>query len=457
MADPKEVRDARKALGQTLAAYRNAAGHTQTTLAPLTNYVRSTIANVETGRQNVPRDFWEACDRLLDTGGTLAAGFDNLQGMIRAAHRPTCALSDRGEQPEPARPDSPDRGMVDPSVRVWSADTVEGVNRAEFLRTALGVGAGLVATTATPVPRMVGQAEIDQVHASTSVFAGWDNQFGGGLARETVVAQLNWSMKLLHATIAPAVRPDLFAAVAGLSAVAGFMAFDGLAHDDARRMFGFGLACSEESGDWRLRAGLLAAMARREIWCGNPDQGLTYAETAAVRSDRLTATIRAELSTIRARALAKLGPSRAQDALAAVGEADEHYAAVKRPEDPVWTAYYDDAQHAGDTAHALVDLQITGHHTDAAQRLDTAVAGHTAAYARSKAMSAATLATLTLGTADRDEGIAQARVALQAARPLRSQRVTTGLRDLERALRRATNDQPPEDLVAGLSFALAGR
>jgi transcriptional regulator with XRE-family HTH domain len=46
------------ALGVELAAYRRAAGYTQAQFAELTGYSRSTIANVETGRQHVSRDFW---------------------------------------------------------------------------------------------------------------------------------------------------------------------------------------------------------------------------------------------------------------------------------------------------------------------------------------------------------------------------------------------------------------
>ena len=53
---------ARAALGAELAAYRRAAGCTQAQLARLTEYSRSTIANVETGRQHVPCSFCERAD-----------------------------------------------------------------------------------------------------------------------------------------------------------------------------------------------------------------------------------------------------------------------------------------------------------------------------------------------------------------------------------------------------------
>ncbi len=52
-------------------------------LAPLTSYSRGTVANVETGRQHVPRDFWDRCDAALQTGGALARGYDEVEAAAR--------------------------------------------------------------------------------------------------------------------------------------------------------------------------------------------------------------------------------------------------------------------------------------------------------------------------------------------------------------------------------------
>ncbi|MFI6785481.1 helix-turn-helix domain-containing protein [Micromonospora sp. NPDC050276] len=54
---PQEIAKAWIALGQLLASSRKAASYTQEAFAPLVNYGRSTIANVETGRQRVGRNF----------------------------------------------------------------------------------------------------------------------------------------------------------------------------------------------------------------------------------------------------------------------------------------------------------------------------------------------------------------------------------------------------------------
>ena len=87
MAESEEVRAARRALGRLLARYRRAAGLSQHQLAPRAHYGRSTIANVEVGRQNVPRSFWERADAVLGAGGKLTAQYDELVLLIHRQRR----------------------------------------------------------------------------------------------------------------------------------------------------------------------------------------------------------------------------------------------------------------------------------------------------------------------------------------------------------------------------------
>ena len=138
--------------------------------------------------------------------------------------------------------------------------------------------------------------------ASTPVTASPQGDFGhgGGLAREAVTAQLRWSVQMLDSRCPEAVRGELHTAVADLAGVAAWMSFDGLAHNDSRRLFRVAVGCLGEY-DWHLRATLLCDMARQEIWCGDPDTGPDVLEMALVRADRLTATERAMASTVRGR------------------------------------------------------------------------------------------------------------------------------------------------------------
>ena len=86
MADPPQVRQARQDLGRRLAELRRAAGLNQHELAAAVNYARSTVANIEVGRQNAPEEFWERCDTMLNAAGTLRAGYHALC-LAQSAHR----------------------------------------------------------------------------------------------------------------------------------------------------------------------------------------------------------------------------------------------------------------------------------------------------------------------------------------------------------------------------------
>ncbi|GAA1886147.1 helix-turn-helix transcriptional regulator [Asanoa iriomotensis] len=69
--------------GRVLAAHRVAAGLTQHNLAGLVPWSRSTIANVERGRQNVPDAFWAQCDAVVHAGGRLTAAAADARSLAR--------------------------------------------------------------------------------------------------------------------------------------------------------------------------------------------------------------------------------------------------------------------------------------------------------------------------------------------------------------------------------------
>lgn len=73
-------------LGRQLALFRQAAGYTQEDLSCEIGYSRSTVANVEVGRQRGACDFWERCDRELDADGVLVGGYGKLTDMEMRRH-----------------------------------------------------------------------------------------------------------------------------------------------------------------------------------------------------------------------------------------------------------------------------------------------------------------------------------------------------------------------------------
>ncbi|SCE95628.1 3-keto-L-gulonate-6-phosphate decarboxylase [Micromonospora echinospora] len=72
---PDGLREAKRALGSKLAAWRKTRGLRQQDIAEGIPTSRSSVAGVETGAQVVDEDFWLRCDALLDANGELIAAY----------------------------------------------------------------------------------------------------------------------------------------------------------------------------------------------------------------------------------------------------------------------------------------------------------------------------------------------------------------------------------------------
>ncbi|MGH3830791.1 MAG: XRE family transcriptional regulator [Pseudonocardiaceae bacterium] len=335
-----------------------------------------------------------------------------------------------------------DLGFVNARSR-RAAVKLDNVKRQEFLHdaTALGVGAlaGLepLATLLeapgdsepTPIPARIGATEIEQTRAATQAFESWSGTYGGGVVREAAMGQLRWSAGLLKATCPDRLRPELHSAVGDLAGMAGYLLVDVNAHEEGRRVYRFALACAEKAKDWNLRAEVLSGMAKQAIWTGQPDDGLTLAEQALVRPDRLAMSVRTLLHTDRARALAPM--HRVNEALTAIGTADEHFSHATPDNDPP-SIFYNAARHDQLTGHSLFHMAMLGHDPgDATDRLTTAAAGYTSADdTRARAICLTKLATLTMVTGDPLQAAALGHTALDIAGTIHSHRTTEELREL---------------------------
>ncbi|MGH3771433.1 MAG: hypothetical protein ACRDRW_08575 [Pseudonocardiaceae bacterium] len=272
----------------------------------------------------------------------------------------------------------------------------------------------------TPIPARIGATDIDQVRSATQAFESQSRTYGGGSVRGPAMAQLRWSAGLLESTCPDRLRRELFSAVGDLADMAGFLAVDFGAQEEGRRAYGFALACAEQAEDWPLRAEILSSMTKQAIWTGQPDEGLTLAEQALVRPDRLTATVRALLHNDRGRALAKM--HRVDEALTAVGTADEHFAHSTPDNDPP-SIYYNAARHAQLTGHSLADLAILGRDPGEATDRLAAAAGFTGTDdTRSRAICLTKLASLTIVTGDPLQAAAIGHAAVDLAGTIRSRR-----------------------------------
>ncbi|MBV9450156.1 MAG: helix-turn-helix domain-containing protein [Streptosporangiaceae bacterium] len=159
---------ARQALGLQLAALRRAAGYTQKEFAPLTGYQRGTLANVETGRQNAPRVFWERCAQALGAEALLT-GYDQIQAMATAHRQETTRRV---------------QAASDAMIRAWqdSWHHAAASNAIQFV--------------ALPAPR-----QADEIHV-------WLSTPDGNIAHHMIVRRADVTVSQLAVVLGKLLRPD---------------------------------------------------------------------------------------------------------------------------------------------------------------------------------------------------------------------------------------------------------
>lgn len=319
-------------------------------------------------------------------------------------------------------------GEVPARQTVAPGELVDPVNRRQFLQTltAAGMGASLDGFAReldllTPA-RVVTEADIARLRSAGEFFTSWAHVHGGQEIGQAVSAEMSRAVDLLKTSCPPRLKTKLLTAVGQLGVATGSLLFDAHQHPLSERILAFATACAEDGDDWNLRAKALSWRARQAVWVGDVEGGLTFAQLGLVRSDRLTPTERAMLHTAVARAHGRLGDVPAT--LRAVGSADDAFANADPSNDVPWMAYYDHAQHSGDTGHALFELAVRGVQVEEASgRLATAVADHPDTYIRSRSFSGFKLAALTMHAGDPHEAVQVAQNAIRDAAGVRSQRL----------------------------------
>ncbi|WJK33167.1 helix-turn-helix transcriptional regulator [Solwaraspora sp. WMMA2065] len=93
----RHLQDAKRALGRKLRELRTARGLVQKEVARWVFSTRSTVANVEAGRQVADRVFWQQCDTILNGGGGLLDAYDAYRRLEKQyqTQRSEAALRDR--------------------------------------------------------------------------------------------------------------------------------------------------------------------------------------------------------------------------------------------------------------------------------------------------------------------------------------------------------------------------
>ncbi|MDG4863578.1 transcriptional regulator, partial [Streptomyces sp. T-3] len=194
-------------------------------------------------------------------------------------------------------------GAIEQVCELWRSD----VGRRDFLSGSSVAASALVepsrdwlisamdAQVARAAGPRVGMADVQAVRAMTDALTQLDHQFGSGHVRPVVVHYLNSVVSgLLAGSYREAVGRELFAAVARLTELAGYMAVDTGQPGLAQRYYIQALRLAQAAGDRGYGGYVLAAsMSHLAAQLGNPRE-IAQLARAAQEGARGRVTPRAE-------------------------------------------------------------------------------------------------------------------------------------------------------------------
>ncbi|GAA2271044.1 hypothetical protein GCM10010145_01900 [Streptomyces ruber] len=333
-------------------------------------------------------------------------------------------------------------GAIEQVCELWRSD----VGRRDFLSGSSVAASALVEPSrdwliSLPDPQVarsagprVGAADVAAVKSMTQALTDLDHTYGSGHVRPVVVHYLNSVVSgLLAGSYREAVGRELFAAVARLTELAGYMAVDTGQPGLAQRYYIQALRLAQAAGDRGYGGYVLAAsMSHLAAQLGNPRE-IAQLARAAQEGARGRVTPRAEsmFYAAEARGHALMGDAKAtQQAAGRAVEALEG-ADAKSGDDPVWIRHFDEAYLADELAHCHRDL---GQATAAARRAEEALAGHPESRARRRAIGLVLLATAQVQQRDVEQACHTGLQAVELLGTVRSGRGADYLEDFQQRL-----------------------
>jgi hypothetical protein len=331
-------------------------------------------------------------------------------------------------------------GAVDQVCELWRSD----VGRRDFLTgTSVAASAmvepsrdwliaGIDAQVARSGGPRVGPADVEAVRATTAMLVELDHRFGSGHVRPVVVHYLNSVVSgLLSGSYREETGRMLFAAVARLTELAGYMAIDTGHAGLAQRYYIQALRLAQAAGDRSYGAYVLAAsMSHLAASLGNPREIAQLARAAQEGArGSATPTAMSLFYVAEARGHALLGDARSCETVAARAvEALEH----SRPEeDPEWIGHFDRAYLADELAHCHRDLEQP---RQSARQAEEALRMHPETRVRRRAVDLVLLATAQLQLRELEQACDTGVRAVELMSGLRSARGTEYLDDFRRRL-----------------------
>jgi hypothetical protein len=330
-------------------------------------------------------------------------------------------------------------GAIEQVCELWRSD----VGRRDFLSGSTVASSALVEPSRdwlitgadTQVARTagarVGVSDVEAVRAMTTALTELDHRFGSGHVRPVLVHYLNSVVSgLLSGSYRESVGRELFAAVARLTELAGYMAVDTGQPGLAQRYYIQALRLAQAAGDRGYGGYVLAAsMSHLAAQLGNPRE-IAQLARAAQEGARGQVTPRAEAMffAAEARGHALLGDARTCHEVAGKALAALERAEPSAGDDPVWIAHFDHAYLADELAHCYRDL---GQAEAAAHHASHALDAHPESRARRRAIGLVRLATAQVQQREVEQACLTGTRAVELLDTLRSSRGAEYLDDLQ--------------------------
>ncbi|MFE0701978.1 transcriptional regulator [Streptomyces sp. NPDC058872] len=280
----------------------------------------------------------------------------------------------------------------------------------------------------------VGIADVTAVRELTTALVDLDRRFGSGHVRPVVVHYLDSVVSvMLTGSYREEVGRRLFAAVARLTELAGYMAVDTGEPGLAQRYYIQALRLAQAAGDRGYGGYVLAAsMSHLAAQLGNPRE-IAQLARAAQEGTRGKVPPRAEAMffAAEARGHALTGDSGAFESAAGRAERALERADPEVDEDPEWIVHFDAAYLADEMAHCHRDL---GRAEAAVRAAEEAVAGHPEPRVRRRAIGLALLASARVQQREVEQACRTGVQALELLGTLRSSRGAGYLDDLRERL-----------------------
>ncbi|MFD3474308.1 transcriptional regulator [Streptomyces sp. NPDC058695] len=333
-------------------------------------------------------------------------------------------------------------GAIEQVCELWRSD----VGRRDFLSGSSVASSALVepsrdwlisvpdSQVARSAGPRVGGSDVAAVRAMTQALTDLDHQYGSGHVRPVVVHYLNSVVSgLLAGSYREAVGRELFAAVARLTELAGYMAVDTGQPGLAQRYYIQSLRLAQAAGDRGYGGYVLAAsMSHLAAQLGNPREIAQLARAAQEGArGRVTPRAEAMFYAAEARGHALLGDARATQAVAGSALAALERAEPDSGDDPAWIAHFDAAYLADELAHCYRDL---GQAEAARRQAEASLAGHPQSRARRRAIGLVLLATAQVQQREVEQACQTGTRAVELLGTLRSNRGAEYLDDFRQRL-----------------------